>query len=212
MQTIVEVPLSDIKPYPNNQRMHSEDQIHKIADSIREFGFLNPIILDSENEIVAGHGRVQASETMGMDKVPVIYADHLTESQIKAFRLADNRLQDMSWFDDDKVADELKDLLDDGYDIFLTGFDDFNDFDIDEEIEEIAEERKLPKMERMLDEHHDYLVFLFDNKYDWIRACDRFDVKRVNCSLMPEKTKIGVGRVLKAERLLELLGEENNPQ
>ena len=210
MHKIVEVPLIDIKPYSNNQREHSEDQIHKIADSIREFGFINPIILDSDNEIIAGHARLQAGQTMGLDKIPVIYTEHLTENQVKAYRLADNKIQDMSWFNDEKVEKELKILQEEDYDIFLTGFDDFNNFNIDDEIEDALNERELPKMERMLDEHHDYLVFLFDNKYDWIRACDKFDVKKVNGSIMPGKTKIGVGRVLKAERLLELLGEENN--
>ncbi len=207
------VSIADLKPYFRNQRLHTEDQVERIADSIREFGFVMPILLDQNNEIIAGHGRFQASEKLGLTEVPCLYAGHLTDDQVKAYRLADNRLQDLSYFDKQRVAQELTDLLDTGFDIFLTGFDDFDDLKLDEDDEElVVDERILPRMERIMDEHHDYLVFMFNNKFDWVRVCEEFKVGRVNASIMPDKTKIGVGRVLNGEKLLELLTEKNHSE
>jgi len=212
---IEEIAIEDLVPYENNQRVHTEDQLHKIADSIKEFGFLAPCIIDKNNVLITGHGRVDAALIAGYKKVPCVRAENLDEDQANAYRIADNRLQDLSYFDDSKVALELQQLLDNEFPIWKTGFDDFNNLDIaefDEDIEVINDQRILPKMERLMDEHHDYVVFMFDNKYDWIRVCEMFDVKRVNASVMPDKTKIGVGRVMDGKRLLGMLDAENNPE
>ena len=212
---IEEIAIEDLVPYKNNQRVHTEDQLHKIADSIKEFGFLAPCIIDKDNVLITGHGRVDAASIAGYKKVPCVRAENLDEDQANAYRIADNRLQDLSYFDDSKVALELQQLLDNEFPIWKTGFDDFNNLDIaefDEDIEVINDQRVLPKMERLMDEHHDYVVFMFDNKYDWIRVCEMFDVKRVNASVMPDKTKIGVGRVMDGKRLLGMLDAENNPE
>jgi len=115
--------ISDCTPSARNARTHSERQIDKIAESIKEFGFMNPIILDKDGEIIAGHGRLAASQKLGLAEVPVLYADHLTPSQIKAYRLADNRLALDAGWDDDLLKIELMDLKELGYDTGLTGFD-----------------------------------------------------------------------------------------
>lgn len=116
--------IDKIIPYARNQRKHSDDQVKKIASSIREFGFKNPVIVDKNMSIIAGHGRVLAAEKLGLDKVPVIVADDLNEAQVKAYRLADNRLQDLSEFDDELVKLELEELRLDDFNLDLTGFDD----------------------------------------------------------------------------------------
>lgn len=118
-----QVSINDIKPYPRNAKIHGEDQIRKIADSITEFGFLNPILLDTGGVILAGHGRLEAAKLLGMAKVPCLYADGLTEAQKRAYILADNRLTELGGWDEDLLDEELRALFDEGFDIELTGFD-----------------------------------------------------------------------------------------
>lgn len=114
--------IADLIPYARNSRTHSEAQVTKIAASIKEFGFLNPVIVDGENGIVAGHGRVMAAKKLGMEEVPVIEASHLTEAQRRAYVIADNRLAlDAEW-DDEMLRVEFADLGDMGFDPLLTGF------------------------------------------------------------------------------------------
>ena len=83
---------ANLIPYANNAKVHSEEQVTKIASSIKEFGFVNPIIIDGDNGVIAGHGRLMAAKKLGLDDVPVLEVDHLTEAQRKAYILADNRL------------------------------------------------------------------------------------------------------------------------
>ena len=116
------VPVSELVPYANNPRTHSPAQIAQIANSIREFGFLNPIITDGQNGIVAGHGRVMAAQQLGMDSLPCIDAAHLTEAQRRAYVIADNQLALKADWDNDLLRVELDDLSDMGFDVELTGF------------------------------------------------------------------------------------------
>ena len=109
-------------PYARNSRTHSEAQVTKIAASIKEFGFLNPVIVDGENGIVAGHGRVMAAKKLGMDEVPVIEANHLTEAQRRAYVIADNRLALDAGWDDELLRVEFAELEEVGFDLELTGF------------------------------------------------------------------------------------------
>lgn len=115
--------VADLIPYARNSRTHSEQQIAKIAASIKEFGFLNPVIVDGSNGIVAGHGRIMAAQKLGMDEVPVIEASHLTEAQRRAYVIADNRLALDSAWDVDLLKIELSDLDQAGFNLSLTGFD-----------------------------------------------------------------------------------------
>ena len=117
------VSVESLVPYARNSRTHSEAQVAKIAASIKEFGFLNPIITDGQNGIVAGHGRVLAAQKLGLATLPVIEAGHLTEAQKRAYIIADNRLALDAGWDNDLLKIELQDLQADGFDLALTGFE-----------------------------------------------------------------------------------------
>lgn len=109
-------------PYAKNARTHSDEQVAQIAGSIKEFGFNNPVLVDKDNSIIAGHGRLLAARKLGMDKVPVIQLEHMTEAQRKAYVLADNRIALNSGWDTSMLTLELQELKDD-IDLSLLGFD-----------------------------------------------------------------------------------------
>lgn len=115
--------VSSLKEYARNARTHSAAQVTQIANSIREFGFNNPILIDGNGEIIAGHGRVLAAAKVGMAEVPCIVLGHLSERQKRAYVLADNKLGLNSAWDFAKLADELSDLAELDFDLSLTGFD-----------------------------------------------------------------------------------------
>jgi len=119
---IENIKISDIKPYPGNAKAHPREQIKKIARSIREYGFQVPILLDKDNVIIAGHGRLLAAQQIKMKTVPAVRMDHLTDTQIKAFRLMDNRSNESDWLPEELAA-ELQALSLEEFDLELTGFD-----------------------------------------------------------------------------------------
>lgn len=121
---IVSKPVDSLIPYARNSRTHSDEQVAQIAASIREFGFTNPVLIDGECGIIAGHGRVLAARKLGMDDVPCIELSHLTEAQKRAYIIADNKLALNAGWDDELLALELGELGDLGFDLDLTGFDD----------------------------------------------------------------------------------------
>lgn len=117
------VPLSKLVPYVNNARTHAPEQITKLRSSLREFGFVNPVIIDQDYGIIAGHGRVMAAKEEGIDEVPCVFVDYLTEAQKKAYILADNRFaQDAGW-DEELLRIEIESLQGADFDVSLTGFD-----------------------------------------------------------------------------------------
>lgn len=116
------LPVSDLIPYARNSRTHSEQQVAQIAASIREFGFTNPVLIDDDQGIIAGHGRVQAARVLGLESVPCLRLSHLTEAQRRAYVIADNRLALNAGWDFDMLAVELDDLRDVDFDIDLLGF------------------------------------------------------------------------------------------
>lgn len=109
-------------PYANNARTHDAGQIKQLAGSIREFGFTNPILIDGENGIIAGHGRLLAAAKLGMDQVPCIELAHLSPAQRRAYIIADNKLALNAGWDEDLLSIELEGLDADGFDLSLTGF------------------------------------------------------------------------------------------
>ena len=126
MQTTTDfqlVPTDKLIPYVNNARTHSKEQITKLRSSLREFGFINPIIIDRDFNVIAGHGRIEAAKAEGITEVPCVYVDHLTEAQKKAYILADNRMALDAGWDEELLAVELSELQDLGYDLAMTGFD-----------------------------------------------------------------------------------------
>lgn len=146
------VEIEKLIPYVNNARTHNEAQIEKIAASIREFGFLNPIIVSEDYTILCGHGRYYASKKLGLKKVPCIKESHLSEAQRKAYILADNRTAEDAGWNDDLLKVELDFLKEQAFDLSLTGFDDKeinalfdtdneakeDNFDVDEELKKPA--------------------------------------------------------------------------
>jgi len=115
--------VEDLIPYANNSRTHSDAQVAQIAASIKEFGWTNPILVDGEKGIIAGHGRLLAARKLGMGKVPVIELTHLSQAQKKALVIADNKLALNSDWDEELLKIEFQDLLENGFNINLTGFD-----------------------------------------------------------------------------------------
>lgn len=118
--------VSDLVPYANNARTHSPEQVAQIARSIQEFGFMNPVIVDDEGGVIAGHGRILAAQSLGMTEVPCVEANWLTEDQKKAYVLADNQIATNSGWDLSLLRVEIADLTESGFDIPILGFtDDF---------------------------------------------------------------------------------------
>jgi ParB-like chromosome segregation protein Spo0J len=122
---IIYRPLDGLRPDPANPRCHSKKQVRQIAESIKAFGFNVPILIDRDGNVVAGHGRLAACRELGMTQVPTLCLDHLTPAQLRAFRIADNRLTEIATWDDRLLAEQLKDLSLLGLDFSLevTGFD-----------------------------------------------------------------------------------------
>lgn len=117
------VPVSKLVPYVNNARTHSPEQVTKLRSSLREFGFVNPVIIDSEYNVIAGHGRLMAAKEEGIEEVPCVLVDYLTVAQKKAYILADNRFaQDAGW-DEELLRIEIEALEGMDFDVSLTGFD-----------------------------------------------------------------------------------------
>jgi ParB-like chromosome segregation protein Spo0J len=110
-------------PYAANSRTHSDAQVAQIAGSIREFGFTNPVLIDGENGIIAGHGRVLAAQKLALGKVPCIRLSYLTDTQRRAYIIADNKLALNAGWDEELLGLELADLREEGFDLELTGFD-----------------------------------------------------------------------------------------
>ena len=117
------VDVDKLIPYVNNARTHSAEQVNKLAGSIKEFGFINPVIIDGDNGILAGHGRVMAAKQLGLKKVPCVAADYLTEAQRKAYILADNKMALDAGWDNELLKVEIESLQEMGFDLEFTGFD-----------------------------------------------------------------------------------------
>jgi len=132
MNQIEHLLVSSLIPYARNSRTHSDEQVSQIAGSIREFGFTNPVLIDADGTIIAGHGRVMAAKKLGLETVPCIRLGHLTPSQVRAYVIADNKLALNAGWDDQMLRSELESLQDDGFNMDLTGFS-------DEELAELLE-------------------------------------------------------------------------
>ena len=116
--------LERLIPYASNARTHSEAQVAQIAGSIAEFGFVNPVLLGSDNVIIAGHGRIMAARKLGLKTVPTINLDHLSKNQIRALVIADNRIAENSGWDEELLRVELQNLADEDFNLDLLGFGD----------------------------------------------------------------------------------------
>lgn len=145
---MIMIKIDDLVPYANNARTHSKEQINKLRGSLREFGFINPVIIDQDNGVLAGHGRLEAARAEGITEVPCVLVDHLSEAQKKAYILADNRYAEDAGWDEEMLRVEIEALQGEDFDLMLTGFEEQeiadlfdtdkdvkeDDFDVDEEL------------------------------------------------------------------------------
>jgi hypothetical protein len=200
---IIETDVTKIKPYQNNPR-DNKASVNKVANSIKEFGFKVPIVIDRNNVIVAGHTRWLAAQSLGMNNVPCIIADDLTKEQIRAFRLADNKVGETSEWNLPALELELLELKD-FFDMQSFGFE--VDLETDEDGKKNTE-TVFEQMELKAFEHWDYVVFVFDNQMDWLNIMSYFKLQKVNAGY-GETKKIGVGRVVNGKRLLESIRHKN---
>lgn len=146
------VNIDKLVPYARNARTHSKEQVLQLRASLREFGFVNPVIVDKDYNIIAGHGRILAAKEEGISEVPCVFAEHLTEAQKKAYIIADNRLALNAGWDEEMLSVEIADLQGADFDLALLGFDDAelnklltddedvqdDDFDVDSELQNPA--------------------------------------------------------------------------
>ena len=151
-------PIEKLIPYARNSRTHSDQQIAQVAASIREFGFTNPVLIDSEDGIIAGHGRVMAARKLGLAEVPCIRLGHLTETQKRAYIIADNKLALNSGWDEEMLGLELADLREEDFDLGLMGFseDELGAFDVDETgMPELSDADKQPFQQMTFTVHNE---------------------------------------------------------
>lgn len=210
--TIEEVKIADIKPYERNQKKHPESQVKNIAKSIEKYGFVQPIVIDKNNEIIIGHGRYMAGgDILGMKTVPCVRAENLTEQQIRELRILDNKLNESDW-DVEKLKADLDELDFSEFDL------DFN-LDFEKELDEAIEEEEKQKPEvqftEILNEENNYIVLKFNNSVDWLQACTLFNLQPVKAlstrkdgKVTKGMERIGLGRVLDgAEAIKKLIGD-----
>lgn len=161
--------IRDLKPYKKNAKKHSKEQVEQIANSIKEFGFTQPVIIYKNNEVVAGHGRILGAKKAGLKQVPTVCLEELTEEQIKAYRLVDNKLNESEW-NNDLLNTELSELWDAG-EVDMTLFD-FN-------MDNLFEEPKEKEVKFKTKEKHD-VVLHFKNTQDMNRAFKTLKDKYTN--------------------------------
>ena len=203
MRKIEVVPIGSIKPYENNPRVN-DDAVLDVANSIQSFGFDVPITVDRDSVIVTGHTRYKAAQHLKLKEVPVIRLSHLKPAQIKAYRLADNKVAEKSEWHNAKLELELVQLEELKIDMSAFGF-------VKEQVEEAdkSQGKKLDAMELRAFEHYDYLVFVFDNQMDWLNVLQAFDIQRVDGGYNGIR-KVGLGRVIRGEKLIEKIGRSSS--
>ncbi len=198
---IENISIDDLKPYENNPRKN-DNAVEYVKNSIKEFGFRSPIVIDKDNVIVCGHTRYKAAKQLGLESVPCVIADDLTDEQLRSYRLADNKVAEFSEWDYSLLDEELEKLLD--FDMAAFGFFD----DEDEEEDEDEQEEIIPEVEftEVLEEENNYIVLFFDNAIDWLQAETLFDLKSVKgLSTRKDGTGTpskGIGRVLNGSEAL----------
>lgn len=195
---IINRPINEVRPYENNPR-NNKAAVEKVANSIKEFGFKVPIVVDTDGVILTGHTRLKAAISLGMKEVPVIVAADLNEAQKKAFRLADNKTGEIATWDMELLDQELQDLY---------GILDMNDFGFPVQIENIdSDEEGTHKISPDLDEISDYVVLKFESALEWEKAIAvlGLEIKTTN-DKNPRIRRHGMGRVIDGAAVIKRLG------
>ena len=163
-------PIKELKPYKKNAKKHSKEQVEQIANSIKEFGFTQPVIIDKHDCVVAGHGRILGAKKAGLKQVPTVCLDELTEEQIKAYRLVDNKLNESEW-DTELLKQSLDEIIE--MDMEAFGFE----LEVMEDVM-MEVEPEVPFTE-VLNEENNYIVLKLNNKIDWLNALAVFGIEKV---------------------------------
>lgn len=156
------VAIKSLDPYENNARKHSSEQIELLKESIRQFGFTNPVLVSEKNKIIAGHGRVLAAHELGMEQVPVIVLHGLSGAQIRAYTIADNQLPAMAGWDYDVLAAEIDALNDEAFDLSVLGFskEELGEMIGSPEVPDVEEEKKKEPKDTCICPkcHHEFVI------------------------------------------------------
>lgn len=197
--------IRELKPYKKNAKKHPKEQVERIANSIKEFGFFEhrAVAIDKNDCVVEGHGRILAAKKAGLKEVPTICLDDLTEEQIRAWRLIENKTAE-SGYDETLINEEINELLKSDINMEVFGFS------IDAlEDETIEVEPDVPFTE-ILNEENNYIVLKFNNKVDWLNAMGIFGIEKAKAYPTRKEgnkksfgMRAGVGRVLDGVRALE---------
>ena len=206
---IIQKKLADIVPYANNTKKHDETQIKNVAESIKKYGWVQPIVIDNDGTIVIGHCRALAAEKLGIEEVPCVVVSDLTEEEINALRIVDNKTNESPW-DFDLLSAELPE-------IDLSDFEfDFGIEDEKEKTETVEDEAPEVEFSEILGEENNYLVLQFKTDIDWLNAQSIFGLETVKSYSTRKDGKVtknmerkGVARVLDGAKVLnELLGDK----
>ena len=176
---IEQIDIEDLIPYAMNARTHSDAQVAQIAGSIKEFGFNNPVLIDAENGLIAGHGRVMAGRKLGLKQVPAIRLGHLTDTQKKAFILADNKIALNSGWDYELLKVEVELLSNEDFNLDLLGFE-VNELNTILGIEEQIKDEK----EIVDDGNRNLLLVEFDNEIELENLFNEMQERGFNCKIM----------------------------
>ena len=204
---IIQKKLADIVPYANNTKKHDETQIKNVAESIKKYGWVQPIVIDNDGTIVIGHCRALAAEKLGIEEVPCVVVSDLTEEEINALRIVDNKTNESPW-DFDLLSAELPE-------IDLSDFDFDFDFGLDKKKDKEEIEGEV-EFSEILGEENNYLVLQFKTDIDWLNAQSFFGLETVKSYSTRKDGKVaknmerkGVARVLDGAKVLnELLGDK----
>ena len=199
---IKNIAVKDLIPYDKNTKKHDDVQINNVAESIKKYGFVQPIVIDKNNVVVIGHCRLLAAKKLKMTDVPCVCVEDLTEEQVKALRIVDNKSNESDWLND-ILELELPD-------VDLSAFD--FDFGLDKKKDKEQIEGEVPFAE-VLGEENNYIVLKFDNTVDWLQLESLFDLETVKAyssrtdgKITKNMTRAGVGRVVNGADFLNKLG------
>jgi site-specific DNA-methyltransferase (adenine-specific) len=199
---IKNISVKDLIPYDKNTKKHDDVQINNVAESIKQYGFVQPIVIDKNNVVVIGHCRLLAAKKLKMADVPCVCVEDLTEEQVKALRIVDNKSNESDWLNDILELELL--------DVDLSAFD--FDFGLDKKKDKEEIEGEVPFTE-VLGEENNYIVLKFDNTVDWLQLESLFDLETVKAyssrtdgKITKNMTRAGVGRVVNGADFLNKLG------
>ena len=174
---IVAKSVNDLKPYARNARTHSAVQVAQIAESITQWGFTNPILIQPDGTIIAGHGRFLAAQSLSMAEVPVLVISGWTQEQIRAYVLADNKLAENAGWDEDLLKLELGDLKESGFDLGLAGY-------TDDEIDKLLTEPEAPDASPQITEMNYAIILRCDSEQSQMELLARFENEGLKCEAL----------------------------